>query len=213
MHTYKKPDMPAKRDYVALDCEMVATGDTSCCARVVLVDWKGRTILDEYTKPTRKVTDYRTFVSGIKPEHLVNAEDFEVVREKVKKLLAGKILVGHALENDLKCLNLDHPWQRIRDTANYEPFMKNHYGLLLPRKLKELSQEKLQREIQVDGKAHSPVEDAIAALDLYKSHRPRWEACVLNQIKEGQRAVISRQTLPQDNYPEFFEGIPIAVYP
>ena len=180
---------------------------------LTLIVCSGRIILDEYTKPRQEVTDYRTFVSGITPEDLVDAPAFEQVREKVKELLEGKILVGHALTNDLKCLELEHPWQMIRDTACYEPFMKNHFGVLLPRKLKELSKEKLQREIQVDGNAHSPVEDAVAALDLYKSHRPRWEACILNQMKEGQKILNIQQSMPEENYQDFYAGLPIPVYP
>ena len=206
--------MPPKKEYLALDCEMCGTlTGKSACARVVLVDWKGRTVLDEYVKPREEVTDYRTFVSGITAENLVDAPDLDVVREKVKELIEGKILVGHGLSNDLECLNLEHPWEMIRDTAYYEPFMKNHFGQMRPRKLKELAEEKLQREIQVDGQAHSPTEDAIAALDLYKSHRPRWEACMASQVKEGQRIMIAQQTMSEEEYNHYFAGLPVPGYP
>ena len=124
-----------------------------------------------------------------------NAESLETAREEVLELLDGKILVGHGLQNDLECLGVSHPWYMIRDTAYYEPFMKMHYGNLSPRKLKELAKEKLQKDIQVIGQSHSPTEDAMAALDLYKCHRPRWEACMLSKIKESQRLV--RQQLRQ----------------
>jgi hypothetical protein len=56
-----------------------------------------------------------------------------------------------------------------------------------PRKLKDLAKEKLQREIQVAGVSHCPVEDAAAALDLYKSHRPRWEACMSSEERQQQQ--------------------------
>lgn len=214
VHNYKKPLMPAKNEYLALDCEMCGTlTGKSACARVVLVDWKGRTVLDAYVKPHEEVTDYRTFVSGITPEDLVNAPDIDVVREQVKELIEGKILVGHGLSNDLECLGLEHPWHLVRDTAYYEPFMKNHFGQMCPRKLKELSSEKLQREIQVEGQAHSPTEDAIAALDLYKSHRPRWEACMMSQVKEGQRILIAQKTMKEEEYDHYFAGLPVLVYP
>mmetsp|Transcript_21286 Transcript_21286/g.40428 ORF Transcript_21286/g.40428 Transcript_21286/m.40428 type:complete len:337 (-) Transcript_21286:99-1109(-) len=213
VHNYKKPLMPPKKEYLALDCEMCGTlTGKSACARVVLVDWKGRTVLDEYVKPREKVTDYRTFVSGITAENLVDAPDIDVVRKKVQDLMAGKIIVGHGLSNDLECLGIEHPWDMIRDTAYYEPFMKNHFGQMRPRKLKELAEEKLQREIQVDGQAHSPSEDAIAALDLYKSHRPRWEACMASQAKEGQRIMIAQQTMSEEDYQQYFAGLPVPEY-
>jgi hypothetical protein len=86
-------------------------------------------------------------------------------------------------------LGITHPWYLIRDTAYYEPFMKVHYGTLAPRKLKDLAMDKLQKDIQAPGEPHSPSEDAITALDLYKCHRPRWEACMQSKIKESQRLV------------------------
>ena len=64
------------------------------------------------------MTDYRTWVSGIKPEHLLRGEDqgrplnlltLEEVQHKVAGMLRGRVLVGHSLQNDLKALLLDHP--------------------------------------------------------------------------------------------------------
>jgi len=212
MHNYKKPVMPQKSQYVALDCEMVGTlTGKSLCARVVLVDWKGRTVLDQYVKPTEPITDYRTFVSGITQEQIENAPSLAEVRPIVQAKLSGKILVGHGLANDLECLGVEHPWHLIRDTALYEPFMKMHYGQLNPRKLKELAKEKLQKDIQVEGEAHSPTEDAIAALDLYKSHRPRWESCMTSQIKEGQRLLVE-QHKQREQYEQFFSGLPVIAF-
>lgn len=55
---------------VAIDCEMVGVGpdgEESILARVSIVNHFGKCIYDKYVKPTEKVTDYRTFVSGIRP--------------------------------------------------------------------------------------------------------------------------------------------------
>lgn len=57
---------------VAMDCEMVGVGpkgEDSIVARVSLVNQFGKCIYDKYVKPTEKVTDYRTAVSGIRPEN------------------------------------------------------------------------------------------------------------------------------------------------
>ena len=62
---------------VAIDCEMVGVGpdgEDSILARVSLVNQFGKCIYDKYVKPTERVTDYRTAVSGIRPEDIVNGE-------------------------------------------------------------------------------------------------------------------------------------------
>jgi len=170
----------------------------SVAAHVVVVNWNGKTIFDEYILPTEQVTDYRTFVSGVTAEDLKkNGKPLRFIRMKIRKILQGKILVGHALPNDLKCLGITHPWHLQRDTAYYGPFMqqgrvagKDSSGdsiIMQPRKLRLLASERLGRQIQVPGKAHCPAEDAIAALDLYKSQRPNWELSMQQQLQESFR--------------------------
>ena len=178
--------------YVALDAEMVGVGymgRKSSVARVTLVGWNGETIYDKFVKQDVPVTDYRTFVSGITESHLEDADlTLEECRQEVLELLDGKILVGHALKNDMKALSISHPWFMTRDTAKYEPFMQTRFddGVLWPRKLKELAKLKLGREIQIVGEPHSPYEDAKAALDLYKKHYNKWEKAMQYKINKSQ---------------------------
>lgn len=190
-NTKKQHDAPmTKRDiYFALDCEMVgvgADGMTSAVGRVSIVNWENQVVLDTYVRVPSPVTDYRTHVSGITPEHLQPRPGhtlltFSEVREKVQSILRGKILIGHGLENDLKALGLYHPWTDIRDTATYSFFMREFRDpvtqtlSLAPKKLRDLAWEKLGRQIQMPGAPHSPMEDAVAALDLYKEARGQWE--------------------------------------
>lgn len=78
-------------------------------ARVSIVNERGEVILDTYVKPQKTVIDYRTEISGIRPELMESGENYEYVRDTVKLLLHGRVLVGHALKNDLLVLNLRHP--------------------------------------------------------------------------------------------------------
>lgn len=176
--------------YLALDCEMVGVGRAgkrSSVARVTLVDWNGRIVWDEFVRQEEEVTDYRTFVSGI--THL-DVEDATLTLEEcqllVETMIADKILVGHALKNDLRALGLTHPWTATRDTAKYDPFMQTRFddNILWPRKLKNLAIEKLGREIQREGEPHSAYEDAAAAMDLYRMVRRKWEKVMDYKIKK-----------------------------
>lgn len=45
-------------------------GEESAAARVSIVNQHGKCVYDKYIRPARPVTDYRTAVSGIRPEHL-----------------------------------------------------------------------------------------------------------------------------------------------
>uniref|UniRef100_A0A0X3PBJ9 Exonuclease domain-containing protein n=1 Tax=Schistocephalus solidus TaxID=70667 RepID=A0A0X3PBJ9_SCHSO len=97
---------PTKR--IAMDCEFVGVGfdgKESALARVSIVNQFGHLLMDEYVRPKERITDYRTAVSGITPAHMRPggpAKDFDSVHQRVAELCKGRILVGHAVHNDLK---------------------------------------------------------------------------------------------------------------
>lgn len=157
---------------------------------------------DVYVKPTKKVTDYRTQWSGITPQHLTgdNVKSLDECRIDVSELISSTvdgrmvIIVGHSLENDFDVLNLKHPSKLIRDTATYPPYMRPVRRRMYARKLSHLAKEHLDIEIQQNGCnnihvvnndegcckdheiGHSSVEDAAAALLLYRKVSHDWEA-------------------------------------
>lgn len=174
-----------KGRYVAIDCEMVGVGSDgskSALARASVVDWDGKVLLDTFVRVPERVTDFRTRVSGVRPKDIKatneDAMDPDECRAAVGKLLMNKILVGHALKNDLSALMLTHPRRDIRDTARYKPFMRpsgRGGGKLRPRKLRDLVHENLGMRIQVEGEAHCSIDDARASMELFKVVKGRWE--------------------------------------
>jgi len=182
------------RKYVAIDCEMVGVGPDpdreSALARVSVVNYDGDQIYDSFVRPKEAVTDWRTHVSGVTAKHMIGARSLEEVQVDISRLLDGKILVGHAVRNDLEALLLGHPKRDIRDTSRHPPFRK-FAGGGSPR-LKVLAAELLGMEIQ-EG-SHSSVEDARACMLLFrrekdafeKEHARRWPAHHTNDgRKEG----------------------------
>jgi len=161
--------------YVAMDCEMVGVGPNpnkeSALARVSIVNFNGDQIYDSYVRPKEEVTDWRTAVSGILPKHMVEARSLEEVQADVTKILENKVLVGHAIRNDLDALLLSHPKRDIRDTARYAPYRKLAGGGS-PR-LKILASELLGLEIQTGE--HSSIEDARACMLLFRRDKDAFE--------------------------------------
>lgn len=102
-------------------------GRESSLARVSLVNYYGHVLLDVFVRQRERVVDYRTQWSGIRPKDMVNgafficasrrcielplAKPFAEVQEKVADLLKDRILVGHAVHNDLKVC----PFLRLND--------------------------------------------------------------------------------------------------
>ncbi|XP_063836228.1 uncharacterized protein LOC135085374 [Ostrinia nubilalis] len=161
--------------FIAMDCEMVGVGydgNDHMLARVSLVNKFGDCIYDKFVKAREEVIDYRTEVSGIRKEDMLNGEDFTTVQKEVAELIKGRVLVGHSLKNDLTVLFLSHPKRNIRDTSRYKPFRKITKGSTPS--LKRLAKEILGIDIQ-HGE-HSSVEDAKAAMQLYCTVAKKWEA-------------------------------------
>jgi RNA exonuclease 4 len=120
------PPRPGR--YLAVDCEMVGVGidgAESSLARVSMVNFHGAIMLDVFVRQKERVVDYRTEFSGIRPVDMVHgthictcahcilrttkvltwvleAKPFEEAQKEVAEMLEGRVLVGHAVHNDLK---------------------------------------------------------------------------------------------------------------
>lgn len=161
--------------FIAMDCEFVGVGPDgkdSALARISITNFFGHVIMDEFVKPRETVTDWRTWVSGVKPENMKNAITFSEAQKRCAEILEGRILVGHAIKHDLEALLLSHPKSMIRDTARHLPFRKA-YAMGKAPSLKKLSKEILKVNIQ-EGQ-HSSVEDARITMLIYKSDKKEFE--------------------------------------
>lgn len=86
---------------VAIDCEMVGVGpdgEDSILARVSLVNHFGKCIYDKYVKPTEKVTDYRTAVSGIRPEDIKDGASQKQPEKTQRRWITGKEMFNLVLK-------------------------------------------------------------------------------------------------------------------
>ena len=109
MTTHEGQDAgPAK--VFALDCEMVNTSRGKEVARVTLLNFHGESCYETLVKPPATIVDYKTKYSGITEAML---EGVTTTLADVQKSLLGQIsskdiIVGHGLDNDLRCLHLEH---------------------------------------------------------------------------------------------------------
>ncbi|KAG8527491.1 uncharacterized protein KY384_007643 [Bacidia gigantensis] len=161
--------------YLAIDCEMVGVGPNpdkeSALARVSIVNYHGQQLYDSFVQTKETVTDYRTHVSGVTPKLLQTGRTLEQAQQDVASLIDGRILVGHALRNDLDALLLGHPKRDIRDTSKLSVFRQVSGGRTPS--LKRLAKELLHMDIQ--GGEHSSTEDARATMLLFRREKASFE--------------------------------------
>lgn len=85
-----------------MDCEMVGVGDDgkeSILARVSIVNQYGCCIYDKFVRPTERVTDYRTKVSGVRWTDLMNGI-LTVLTRGIMLLIFPKSVCVHLCSNE-----------------------------------------------------------------------------------------------------------------
>lgn len=167
---------------VALDCEFVGVHpkNTSALGRCSIVNFDGNVIFDVFVRPDATIVDYRTRWSGIRKRNMRDAIPFQLAQQQIRDILQGKIVVGHAVFNDFKVMQIQHEGKYIRDTSGYKPLRAlASKSVTTPMSLKNLAQVLLGRNIQQNE--HCSVEDSRATLDLYKLVRTDWEQKILEK--------------------------------
>lgn len=143
-------------------------------ARVSVVDGNSvppKPFIDDIVATTGPVLDYLTKFSGIEPGDLdPNTSPYPLVTRQtaiVRLWLLvnlGFRFVGHALVNDFRTINIQVPRNQVIDTV--ELFQDK--GLIGPRKLSLKFLMWVLFDDQIQSGNHDSIEDAQAALKLYK---------------------------------------------
>lgn len=167
---------------LALDCEFVGIGPEgreNALARASVVNSRGEILFDSFVRVEAPVVDYRTKYSGVTAEDLgsPDAADPRSARSEIAELLKGRILVGHAVYNDLRVLRIAHPKRDIRDTSDYYKKLWKKDGRRggAPPALRLVVARVLGVD-QFQNAGHDSCEDARASLALYKKNVKEWES-------------------------------------
>ncbi|WKY05160.1 hypothetical protein Q1695_005855 [Nippostrongylus brasiliensis] len=156
---------PRSKAFYALDCEFVYTTVGKEAARMTVVDGCGKEVIDCVFQPEHELVDPNTRYSGLTSKELENtAQKLGDIRALLFGLINSEtLLIGHALENDLKALRIVH--DNVIDTSVLFSRSPNE-GRCFKQSLKSLALQNLDMEIQTEACGHDSAEDAWAAMQL-----------------------------------------------
>mmetsp|Transcript_19539 Transcript_19539/g.27098 ORF Transcript_19539/g.27098 Transcript_19539/m.27098 type:complete len:358 (-) Transcript_19539:163-1236(-) len=161
---------------IAIDCEMCETrdpvtgvNDSKALCRVSIVNAENpeEVLLDTLVKPDWPVVDYRTWVNGIKKEHLENVQFTLGHAQAFMMALCSEetVIAGHAVHNDLVALKMEH-YCNVDSACLFE--VKDAPEATCS--LKDLAMACLKTEMP---KTHDSVNDARVALNCLEYYVER----------------------------------------
>lgn len=179
--TEDSPNMDDTINVYALDCEMSYTGLGLEVVKVTLVGADGRLIYERLVRPATKVIDYNTRFSGLSKKDFCRNNALvatlpDVQQDLLEFINKDTILIGHALENDLRVLKMIH--DTVIDTSIT---FEHHNGPGFKHSLRSLTSQYLKRSIQNSELGHSSFEDSRACLEL-----------MLYRVRRDFRAVLEQ---------------------
>lgn len=166
VNTGDRPAFEKGNGAYALDCEMGFTAFGLEIIKISVIAIDGRVVYERLVQPSTEIIDYNTRFSGIEPEHFTNGESIvatlpEVQQELLQFINSKTILIGHALENDLRALKMIH--FTCVDTSLTFPHPD---GGGMKFGLRFLTEKYLNRTIQDSENGHDSAEDSRACLEL-----------------------------------------------
>jgi len=139
-----------------------------------------KTILNTWVTVEEEVVDFRTSITGLDAEtaRKLPSISYNEARDIVRRLIAGKIVVGHALENDFRALAISHPLPLVRDTATQVILLPP--GRINTPSLRLLAKYWLNEDMH--SGTHDSMQDARVALRLYMMHAECWQSYVRHDL-------------------------------
>ena len=154
---------------MACDLEYVqVSGGRHIMAKCAIVDMWCDIVLNLTVRPNERVTNYVTKITGLRQGDLDFGMPYDTALRVVKDVLSTPDIVAfHDPTNDLKVLNWSP--ECVVDTSRMSYLIDRGNFSRRPSEgvgLKKLASVLLNTDIQ--GGFHSPVEDAITTMKLYK---------------------------------------------
>jgi hypothetical protein len=108
---------------LAVDCEMCYTEKGLELTRATFLSESGLVVYDQLVLPPRPITDFNTRHSGITAAamHGVTTSIKDVQAWLLANVTSETLLVGHALENDLRALKVLHSRVRVNSVSSDSP--------------------------------------------------------------------------------------------
>ncbi|KAL4891095.1 ribonuclease H-like domain-containing protein, partial [Aspergillus ambiguus] len=171
--------LPEKRQAIVIDCEMVEVeGRRNELASLSAIDFlTGEVLIDNLVCPVSTVTDWRSDVSGVKPDAMelaVATNQALYGWQEARQALwihadSETVFVGHSLNHDLDVLGILH--HRVVDSSiltSQATFPECPPNRPLKRlwALKKLTKAFLGCDIHTSLEGHSSLEDAFATREV-----------------------------------------------
>mmetsp|Transcript_18692 Transcript_18692/g.34632 ORF Transcript_18692/g.34632 Transcript_18692/m.34632 type:complete len:364 (+) Transcript_18692:117-1208(+) len=192
----------------SIDVECVATGYGNrdrAVARVAAVDAKGKVLFDSLVKPDEPIVSHLTALTGIEPGSLDDAPSFEEMRAELLKILPkNAVLVGQAIDGDIKWLKLEQG-KHFKASFDISQLFRIEFSNGKARTF-SLRHEVLHLEgfegagTDIQAGAHDPVTDAVFSIRLFL----QFSGATYGQLRSSQHTLLR---VPQT--PPFWKTTPL----
>jgi RNA exonuclease 4 len=207
--------MKGTRKIFCLDVECAATSkrhSDRTPISVAVVNEKEEVLLHCFIKPKEHVFSYLTPLTGATEKDVSNARSFDDVVAVVRQLLRASgplpLVVGCGIANDARWLKLvpEEDFSELLDLSEMFKAWNPKYGQYNKFSLAHLSRQLLQTDV---GQTHSPEEDAILSIRLYKKYKDNEQA--LDKARNSMIGKVAPSSFAKRNNYQY-DGVCMAAY-